>query len=223
MVSPRNQLQKRRVMTYVIIPAYNEEDTIGPLVARFLSDVRSHVIVIIDSMTADATIGQLPKHRRLKVMRSPYHGKGQNITLALPQICGKPEVVLCDADVTITPGTVNALMRPLTGRIGQRIVVPKPPTEPEWRAAEAAAEVRFDRTSWPWVSGIRRVRTHLIPPTIYGYLTEVLINKMVNGSVTTPYTMFSYDIGTIAPLRFTPERVQDMKEHGTYGKQRGLI
>jgi glycosyltransferase involved in cell wall biosynthesis len=209
-------------MTYVIIPAYNEEDTIGPLVTRFLRAPTSFVVVIIDDRTTDGTFTKLPKHGRLKVLRSPYHGKGQNITLAMRATRGR-EIVLCDADVTITPATVAKLMQPLTGRIGQRIVVPKPPTEAEWREAEATAEVRFDRTSWPWVSGIRRVRTHLIPPTIYGYLTEVLINKMVDSSPTTPYTMFSYDIGTIAPLRFTPERVQDMKEHGTYGKQRGLI
>jgi glycosyltransferase involved in cell wall biosynthesis len=209
-------------MTYVIIPAYNEEDTIGAVVEQFLCNARARIVVIIDSMTADATIGQLPKQDRLKVMRSPYHGKGQNITLAMRQTRGK-EIVLCDADITITPGAVDALMQPLTGRSGQRIVVPKPPAEPEWREAEAAAQVRFDRASWPWVSGIRRVRTHLIPPTIYGYLTEVLINKMVDGSPTTPYTMFVYDTDTIAPLRFTPERVQDMKEHGVYGKQRGLI
>jgi glycosyltransferase involved in cell wall biosynthesis len=209
-------------VTYVIIPAYNEEDTIGPLVKQFLGNARARIVVIIDSMTADATISQMPKHGRLKVMRSPYHGKGQNITLAMRQTRGK-EIVLCDADIKITPGTVDCLMQPLTARSGQRIVVPKPPTELEWRDAEAAAQLRFDRTSWPWVSGIRRVRTHLIPPTIYGYLTEVLINKMVDGSATTPYTMFSYDIGTIAPLRFTPERVQDLKEHGKYGKERGLI
>jgi glycosyltransferase involved in cell wall biosynthesis len=209
-------------MTYVIIPACNEEKTIRPLVDRFLRAPSSLVVVIIDSDTKDGTFAKLPTHRRLKVLRSPYHGKGQNITLAMRETRGR-EVILCDADITITPGTVSALMQPLSGRSGQRIVVPRPPTEMEWRAAEAAAEVRFDRTSWPWVSGIRRVRTHLIPPTIYGYLTEVLINKMVNGSLTTPYTVFAYDMQTIAPLRFTPQRVQDMKEHGAYGKKMGLI
>jgi glycosyltransferase involved in cell wall biosynthesis len=209
-------------MTYVIIPAYNEEDTIGPLVEQFLCNARARIVVIIDSLTADATIGQLPKHGRLKVMRSPYHGKGQNITLAMQQTRGE-EIALCDADIKITPGTVDSLMRPLTGRSGQRIVVPLAPTKLEWQLAEGKAGVRFDRTSWPWVSGIRRVRTHLIPPTIYGYLTEVLINKMVNASDSTPYTSFVYDDDTVAPLRFTPERIRDMKSHGRYGKEMGLI
>jgi glycosyltransferase involved in cell wall biosynthesis len=208
-------------MTYVIIPAYNEEETIRPLVDTFLSNPRALVVVIIDAKTKDGTATRLPTHGRLQVMRSEYHGKGQNITLALRRTRGR-EVVLCDADVTITPASVYALMLPLGPKTGQRIVVPKPPTEEAWRAAEARAQVKFDRASWPWVSGVRRIRTHLIPPTIYGYLTEVLINKMVNGS-STPYTQFSYDVQTISPLRFSEERVNDLFAHGAYGKRKGLI
>jgi glycosyltransferase involved in cell wall biosynthesis len=208
-------------MTYVIIPAYNEEDTIRGVVDRFLANANTTVVVIIDAKTTDATIMQLPDHRRLVIMKSPYHGKGQNITLALRET-GSREVVLCDADVMISAASVYALMQPLGKRSGQRIVVPKPPSDAEWRTAESAAKVKFDRASWPWVSGIRRVRGNLIPPTIYGYLTEVLINKMVNSS-STPYTQFSYDIATSSPLRFSEERVNDLYAHGAYGKRKGLI
>lgn len=208
-------------MTYVVIPAYNEQATIRPVVDRFLANPHTNVVVIIDRETKDTTFRKLPTHGRLKVIQSQYHGKGQNITLALRHTLGN-EVVLCDADVTISPIAVRALMMPLSSKSGQRIVVPRHPSSDDWRQAEAAAMLKFDRGSWPWVSGIRRIRAHLIPPTVYGYLTEVLINRSVNGS-STPYTHFINDPATISPLRFSPERINDLHAHGKYGKEKGLI
>lgn len=211
------------VNTDVIMPAYNEEKTIGPLVQCFLANPHARVIVVLDPKTkaTDETVNILPKHNRLVLVAGTQHGKGQGILQGLRMSVGS-EVVLCDADITMTDYTVSHLMVPLSRVGGQRIVVPQPPTPAQWRAAQQKAGLIFNRQSWPWVSGIRRVRTSLIPLNIYGYLTEVMINAAVQKS-DTPYTGFHYDSSIVSPLRFTDERVRDLHEHGQYGKERGLI
>jgi hypothetical protein len=71
------------------------------------------------------------------------------------------------------------------------------------------------------VSGIRRVRRDLIPHDLYGYLMETQINKKVQAAGLD--TEFCYAPGVISPLRFTQERIADLKAHGDYGKRMGIL
>lgn len=214
-------------MAPVIIPAYNEQNTIGGVVARFSGH---YVIVVIDPDTTDQTAlmarrALFSKRAPGNVVFSPLHGKGQCVEYGLknlPKWGASQEIILCDADVQISPDAVMELSRPLYAKSGQRVIIPRMPALEEWRAAEKATNLSFSRYAWRFVSGIRRVRRHLIPDNLYGYLMETQINKSVAAS-DTPYSELIGSHDTISPFRWNAERVADLHAHGRYGKEHGIL
>lgn len=216
------------MITNIVIPAYNEQHNVKHIHDMFEPHTdQVHVYYVVDGGTTDDTFRRAAFafadmswwHPR----QSPFHGKGQTLSYAM-RILGTtvPEVVFCDADVHLTPGTVRRMLLPLQPHYGQRILVPQRPSDAEWDAAEQQAGMHFQRDmlTWARMSGCRRVRTNLIPGDLYGYLTETQINKNVSAhKLKTEYV----ETRMRSPLRFTAERVRDLKEHGEYGVRNGIL
>jgi glycosyltransferase involved in cell wall biosynthesis len=109
----------------IIIPVYNEEQTINEVVERVwavdLGDIEKEVILANDA-SSDGTRGIIDQSRwiddpRVRVYDSPINlGKGAAVRLGLKMATG--DIVLVqDADLELDPGEYGALLAPiLAGR-----------------------------------------------------------------------------------------------------------
>ncbi|MCX7798833.1 MAG: glycosyltransferase family 2 protein [Fimbriimonadales bacterium] len=98
----------------VIVPALNEEDTIGEVVDRLLAlPLRCQVIVVDDGST-DGTSAVLERYRgRILALRNPKpSGKGAAIRAALPHAQGEA-VIIQDADLEYFPEEIPKLVQPI--------------------------------------------------------------------------------------------------------------
>lgn len=100
----------------IIIPVYNEEKTITPLLNRLLKvrfACETEVIIVNDGSTDD-TAGQLvdlfARHSNLNIVTSKKNaGKGAAIKIGLREVTGD-YVVIQDADLELDPEDINRLI-----------------------------------------------------------------------------------------------------------------
>lgn len=163
--------------TDVIIPARNEEDTIGPIVQAF----RDHedigcITVVVDQDTTDRTaiVAQEVLETRegaftkgLVLTHPLARGKGQCINVGMTFV-GSRDVILCDADLSgFRKGNIDLLLRPHFN--GMVIGIPDFTPNVPW-AREGYV--------WNWLAGNRRVPTSIMDRLdLHGYCVEVQINS----------------------------------------------
>jgi hypothetical protein len=148
--------------TLVIVPAYNEERTVGHVVASIRS--LGHDVVVIDDGSTDGTAEIVAKEGGALLQLPTNLGVGAALRTGLRYACqhGYRCVVQCDADGQHPPESIDLLLeeRERTGMdllIGSRFIHPgtaKPPLPRRFamwvlaRSASNAAEVRVsDATS----------------------------------------------------------------------------
>lgn len=98
----------------ILVPALNEEDTIGEVVERLLKLPISTQIIVIDDGSDDRT-GEVLKSfaDRILVLTNPSRtGKGAAIRKALPQATGRA-VIIQDADLEYAPEQIPELVKPI--------------------------------------------------------------------------------------------------------------
>ena len=103
------------MLVSVIIPAYNEEQTIGEVVEAVHSlSIEKQIIVVNDGST-DGTydaLEQLREVRQLTVVHCEENGgKGCAIRNGLPHVKGEA-VVIQDADMELSPTDISELLQP---------------------------------------------------------------------------------------------------------------
>lgn len=106
----------------IIVPAYNEENTIGLVIDR-LSKTKLPVpfeVVIIDDGSTDNTPKIIkenaPKLRHLKVIRHPHNqGKGAGIITGIKHANGD-YLLIQDADLEYNPAEIPSLLGPILNR-----------------------------------------------------------------------------------------------------------
>jgi glycosyltransferase involved in cell wall biosynthesis len=160
------------VETTVIIPARNEEKTIGAIVRTFqeYAPTAGNVYVAIDADTTDSTVDEVKAAGGTPITGMGMRGKGQVVARALTIVaCGGPmlssRIILCDADYTgLTVKHINDLLKPNRGMV---IGVP------DWPDVEVPEHVIH---AWPRVSGFRCLDWPLIPDDAHGYLLETQLN-----------------------------------------------
>lgn len=106
----------------IVVPALNEEDTIGEVIERVLAiPVRVQLIVVNDGST-DRTREILAGFgdRILTLTHSHRQGKGAAIRKALPQALGRT-IIVQDADLEYSPEEIPNLIAPILA--GERKVV----------------------------------------------------------------------------------------------------
>jgi glycosyltransferase involved in cell wall biosynthesis len=165
-----------------VVPAYNEERTIGEVLDRIdRLDLESQVVVVDDGST-DGTAALLERWRAggdgRMVLRQPNRGKGAAIRAAIPHVDGDI-VVIQDADMEYDPVDVPQLIEPI---------------------ARGAADVVFGSR----LSGGRPQRAylfwHLVGNRFLSLLTNVLYNTTLH-DMETGYKAFRADILRSLDLR----------------------
>jgi glycosyltransferase involved in cell wall biosynthesis len=98
----------------VLVPALNEEDTIGEVVERLLALPLQTQVIVIDDGSTDRTPEILTGFgdRILVLRHAERAGKGAAIRYALPHARGKA-VIIQDADLEYFPEEIPALVAPI--------------------------------------------------------------------------------------------------------------
>ncbi len=100
----------------VIVPVYNEEDTIATIVSRLMQLPFRTEIVIVDDGSTDHTRDVLARLAHFCDLKIIYHqhnqGKGAAIRTAIPNATGDI-VVIQDADLEYDPNDLIQVIRPL--------------------------------------------------------------------------------------------------------------
>jgi glycosyltransferase involved in cell wall biosynthesis len=197
----------------VVIPARNEENTIGDIVRQFVEHpgIRE-VIVGIDADTTDNTaMAAAMAGAGIRVYGA--RGKGQCVTGALMRV-ETPYVVFCDADVTgLTYDHISLL---IAGAIlGERTVtigVPDIPSNyPDKRV-----------WAWRWVSGQRCVPTSLVRILdLHGYLMETQINR-ASQHAEIPIR-FEWLRGLKSKFQMSEVRIAEMERDAEWARQKGIL
>jgi glycosyltransferase involved in cell wall biosynthesis len=160
-------------MLDVIIPARNEEGTIGAVVQTFLDHPGiGHVIVVVDDATQDSTAAKAavldPHNELLVIRRGGIKGKGECVQLGL-DFAGSYRIIFCDADIIgLTASHIDLLCKGGDNEIVYG--VPDYPTDVPMRVTSA----------WAWITGIRTVPIWIMDAIrfdLHGYLMETQINQ----------------------------------------------
>jgi glycosyltransferase involved in cell wall biosynthesis len=94
-----------------LIPAYNEERTIGEVLDRIAAlDLDAQTIVVDDGST-DRT-AEIAEEKGARVIRQANRGKGAALRAAIPHVEGEIAVIQ-DADMEYDPADVPALIEPI--------------------------------------------------------------------------------------------------------------
>jgi glycosyltransferase involved in cell wall biosynthesis len=98
-----------------IVPAYNEQRTLGPLLARLLELNLEKELIVVDDGSTDGTRDVLEaiSHPAVRILRHQTNrGKGAAVRTALPH-CSGDIVVLQDADIEQKLTVIYELIRPI--------------------------------------------------------------------------------------------------------------
>lgn len=211
-------------MIDVIIPARNEQDTIGDVVSVFHKHRGvDQVIVVVDAETTDATGDRaLGGGASLVVYGGGLtRGKGQCVKRGLEEV--KTErVFLCDADIVgLTPGHVSHMISNGDFVIGV-------PAFPLTEVKMTPAVIRNPRwfqyimETWNLVSGERIVPTGILRDIdLHGYLMEVQINLACLARRIEPVYV---DLrGLYSPFVMSERRLEEMERDRKWGMANGVF
>jgi glycosyltransferase involved in cell wall biosynthesis len=99
----------------VVIPCYNERDTVAAVVARVLASPWTAEVIIVDDGSIDGTRDALAgiAEPRVRVVLQPYNqGKGAALRRGFAEATA-PLVIVQDADLEYDPSEYGALVQPL--------------------------------------------------------------------------------------------------------------
>lgn len=103
----------------VLVPTYNEAETIVEVIERFLAEGFEHVMVI-DGGSEDGT-QELAEDAGARVVEQSGTGKGQAVREAVGLI-GQSYVLLVDGDATYRPEQADRLLEPLIGGDAEHVI-----------------------------------------------------------------------------------------------------
>ena len=112
----------------IIIPAYNEESSIG-LVLDALPQEKLHEIIVVDNGSTDATARVAQEHGA-RVVKEPRKGYGSACLKGIDELDALDIVVFIDGDFSDFPEEIVLLIGPIeTGEkdfvLGSRMILPK--------------------------------------------------------------------------------------------------
>ena len=180
----------------VIIPAYNERDTIVETISRVRSSPVEKEIIVVDDASADGTpeLVESLAGPDLRLLRQPRNqGKGAAIRRGLDAATGDI-ILIQDADLEYDPADYPKLIAPIES--GQ-------------------ADVVYG-TRAPQFSGMR------LPHRLFNWLAALLANLLYRANITdeaTCYKVFRADVIRAIPLKcerfeFCPEITAKVRKRG---------
>lgn len=210
----------------VIIPARNEEKTIGKTMRAALSIRPSHLVVSVDEQTTDQTYAEAMKwpeyFENVSVLHKSPHGKGQCIKRAL-QYVDTERVILLDADITgWAIDQPDEAMQCLNSTIAEMIIVVPALPQPEELNTIDKARIERIHLAWPHVSGLRSVPTELLSfINPHGYLVETQLNQEANKRGMTIWYQWADHLHN--PFNRSRTRMIEMERDRQWGIQHGIL
>jgi glycosyltransferase involved in cell wall biosynthesis len=194
----------------VIIPARNEEATIGHVVEAFYRHPSINRIRVVADACTDETAMRASLHGADTVDVGVWNSKGEAVSHVL-NFVETERVMFCDGDLrNLTPAHIEALVN--CESVGMAIGVPDIPSNMPTRRLWA----------WPWVSGERVVPTRLVRPLhLVGYLMETQINSAAHHARLP--LRFQKLQGCISPFTMSTQRLADMDRDLALGKKLGIL
>jgi glycosyltransferase involved in cell wall biosynthesis len=160
----------RGVRISFLIPAHNEESTIGEVLERIDALGLDRQVIVVDDGSSDQT-ATIAARFDCELIRQPHRGKGAAIRAAILRLDGDIAVIQ-DADMEYDPADVPALIEPIT---------------------RGVADVVFGSR----LSGGRPQRAylfwHLVGNRFLSLLTNVLFNTTLS-DMETGYKVFRSDV-----------------------------
>jgi glycosyltransferase involved in cell wall biosynthesis len=198
----------------VIIPARNEQDTIGEIIDAFLLSTLIGRIIVVNDQSEDNTASTAIAHGAHFVINGPGKGKGQAVQVGLVFVT-TAMVCLCDADLTgFTTEHAEILMDAMPGTM--LIGVPEFTPNLPW-AHKATQE------QWEDVSGERCLPTRLLYGIdLHGYAMEVQINHIVESEGLPIVKRNLTDVKGVPKPNSYPRRIQDYRRDLEWLKENGL-
>jgi len=180
----------------VIIPVYNERETVAETIARVRASPVEKEIIVVDDASTDDTAAMVAAQAGadLKLISQPRNqGKGAAIRRALEEVTGEI-VIIQDADLEYDPADYPDLIAPITS--GQAAVV--------------------YGTRAPWFHGMRW------PHRLFNWIAARLANLLYGAAITdeaTCYKVFRTQVLRQIPLRctrfeFCPEVTAKIRKRG---------
>jgi len=164
-----------------IVPVYNEEETVGRVLAALDALELDHQVVVVDDGSTDGTLAALADWRdrpEVVILEREHRGKGAAVRAAIPHLDGAVAVIQ-DADLEYDPRDVPALIEPIE---------------------RGAADVVFGSR----LRGGRAQRAylfwHLAANRFLSLLTDILYNTTLS-DIETGYKAFRIDVLRSLELR----------------------
>lgn len=204
-------MSKNNGLVDVVIPARNEELTIGPIVRAFAfcPGIRN-VYVMADACTDDTPINAALNGADT-VCQFEWNSKGQAVQHAIEKHVKTERVFLCDGDLTgLTQAHIRMLLEceSVGMAVGVPVIPENYPTNRLW--------------AWPWVSGERVIPTRLVRPMrLEGYLMETQINSAARHA-SLPLK-FEWLKGCKADYNMSATRLADMERDLALGRRLGIL
>jgi dolichol-phosphate mannosyltransferase len=104
----------------VLVPTYNEAETIGAVVAEFVDQGYEHVLVV-DGGSTDGT-REAARDAGARVVEQSGSGKGQAVREALHRHVDRPYVLMLDGDSTYRPAEAERLLDPLLSGDAEHVI-----------------------------------------------------------------------------------------------------
>ena len=109
------QMDAHRVRVSVVVPVYNEVNTVGEIIRRVLSSPFETEIIVVDDASSDGTREFLRRleHPRVRCFYQPVNrGKGAALRVGFAA-ASHPYVIVQDADLEYDPRDYPKLLQPL--------------------------------------------------------------------------------------------------------------
>ena len=106
-----------------LVPAYNEESTIGEVLDRIAALGLDAQVIVVDDGSTDQTAA-IAEERGATVIRQANTGKGAAIRVAIGVFDGEIAVIQ-DADMEYDPAEVPELIEPITSSPGTPPSLPR--------------------------------------------------------------------------------------------------
>lgn len=98
----------------VIVPVYNEEQTIGKMLAKLVKVKEIAEIIVVDDGSSDNSVKEVGRvaHKKIQLHSKTNGGKGSAIRLGLTKVTGT-HVLIQDADLEYDPEDIVVLTEPI--------------------------------------------------------------------------------------------------------------
>jgi glycosyltransferase involved in cell wall biosynthesis len=113
----RTPIDRDRLVVSVVIPCFNEQDTVAELVRRVLAQDHRKQVILVDDASTDGTaqiLAQLARaHDEVRVVTLPENrGKGAALRRGFEEVRGDV-VIVQDADLEYDPSEYPVLLEPI--------------------------------------------------------------------------------------------------------------